>query len=197
MKSFVVYDLASGEITGYGSCQAIDLELQSNTGHVLEGVGSPATHHVSGGVLVAYSPAVAALKAATPGFAARWSNTAMQWSDLRTLADRKLQRWTEVKAERSTRIDAPLVTAMGTFDAAAEDRANIMLALQNAQAGNSFEWTLTDNSTLTLTLAQMTLLGRALSNKVAQMHATARALRAQINAATTAAQVEQIAWPAT
>lgn len=197
MTFFVTYNALSGEIASYGSCQAIDLELQSNTGHVLEGVGNFTTHYVAAGALVAYSPVQAAAKQNRPAYLAQWSNTAMQWSDLRTLADLKLQRWSEVKAERSTRIDAPLVTALGTFDAAPEDRANLMLALQNAQAGNSFEWTLTDNSTVTLTLAQMTLLGRALSNKVAQMHATARALRAQIDAATTAAQVEQIAWPAT
>jgi hypothetical protein len=66
-----------------------------------------------------------------------------------------------------------------------------------AQAGGqpfSIDWTLADNTVRTLSGADMIAVGQALGQHVAACHIKARALREQINAATTVAEVEAVVW---
>ncbi len=99
--AFVEYD-ADGEIVRYGNCPEADLPNQAFTGTVVEGVGSPATHHVVAGALVAYGAAARAAKAARPRPDDRWSNATLSWVDTRTAAE-KLQELAQATRARRDR----------------------------------------------------------------------------------------------
>lgn len=126
--------------------------------------------------------------------------------DLRTLADRKAERWEAIKAARAAAIDAPLpVAGIGTFDCDEASRANIANAalLMQTMAATlqpgevpTIDFTLADNTVATLTAGQMVEVALHMGAKVQAAHATGRALREAIDAATTAAAVEAVAWPA-
>lgn len=131
-----------------------------------------------------------------------WDWGTKAWMDPRTLADLKSAKWAEVKAAREAAIKAPLVTPYGTFDADADARANItdtILLLQTMEAmgqPGEVDFTLEDNSVLTVTTAQMVMVGLLLGQQVQGAYNTGRVLRGAIDAATTAEEVEAIAWPA-
>ena len=128
-----------------------------------------------------------------------WSTRA--WVDPRTLEQLKDSKWEEIKASRELAFDAPLVTPHGTFDSDTRARSNITDAVLMAQAltamGSpvSIDFTLADNSVVTLNAAQMIEVGLYLGAKVQGAYAVSRALRSAIDAATTSAEVQAIAWP--
>jgi len=123
-----------------------------------------------------------------------------QWIDPRTIDQAKDAQWATIKAAREAAITSPLVTPYGTFDATANAQRSItdavlMLPILEAMgAPQTIEFTLHDNSTATLTTAQMVQIGLALGAQTQAAHAKARLLRAQIEAATTAAEVEGVVW---
>jgi hypothetical protein len=124
-----------------------------------------------------------------------------QWEDRRTLNQRKLLKWAEIKAERDQRELSTLTWNGYEFDADATSQARIQIAFQQAMlaasASQSFsvEWTLADNSVISLTGAEVIHLAKGLFNRTLQLHQTARGLRADILAAQNAAAVEAIQWP--
>ena len=127
---------------------------------------------------------------------------AVVWQDDRILADVKAAKWEAIKAARTAAIDAHLVTPYGTFDAGPEDRANITDAVLLVQTMASLgtpttvTFTTATNTVVTLTTAQMVNVGLLLGAKVQGAYATARALRATIEAAETVAGVDDVTWPA-
>lgn len=130
-----------------------------------------------------------------------WS--AKTWSDPRTLAAIKAECWAAMKRHRDL-LEASGFPYLGKrLDSDARSVARINTAVQAAQAalaiGEPFAitWTCADNTTLALDGAGMLGIPVALALYADQLHQTCKAMRAQINAATTAAQVESIAWPAT
>ena len=92
-------------------------------------------------------------------------------------------------------------TPFGTFDCAGAAFTSITAAAQMASALlasgqlTTIDFTLADNSTATLTLANMISVGLMLGAKVQAIYATARSLRTQIDAATSANQLDAIKWP--
>lgn len=123
-----------------------------------------------------------------------------QWVDLRSLSDLKIAVWTSIKASRDAAISAPLSTPYGIFDCKPKDRTNItdaVLLLQTlASVGTptTIEFTLANNTTVTLTTAEMVTVGLLLGQKVQAAHAQARNLRAQIDAANSSTELEAIVW---
>ena len=195
MKTFTVYNLATGEPARKISCSLdmIDLNTGQDEGFIEGAFDRDAFYIASGSAVAKQSP---------PSAAHRWDSTTKQWVDPRTLQDFMASKWAAIKAAREASIDANLATPYGTFDCKAKDRSNItdaVLMLQTLSAlgtPTTIDFTLTDNSTVTLTTAQMVTVGLLLGQKVQTAHGTARALRAQIEAATTSNQVEAITWPA-
>ena len=118
-----------------------------------------------------------------------------------TLLDAQLRRWAAIKACRAAVEFGPLTWDGSTFDADSLSQFRILGEVVNAMraltASESFSivWTLADDSERTLSAADMLALGQALGAQVDSAHATARALRAAIDAATTVAEVEAIVWP--
>jgi hypothetical protein len=125
------------------------------------------------------------------------------WYDPRTLAATKVQCWAAMKRHRDL-LEASGFPYLGKrLDSDARSVARINTAVQAAQAalaiGEPFAitWTCADNTTLALDGAGMLGVPVALALYADQLHQTCKVLRAQIEAATTTAQVQAIAWPAT
>ena len=129
-----------------------------------------------------------------------WVSGGPKWLDVRTLAEAKVDRWAAIKAERTSREDSGFAWSGSRFDSNPEARAAIygeataaQIAIAAAQAWSA-DWTLEDNTARTLTAADMLAVASRLSQKLATVRDKARALRVQINAATTIAAVDAITW---
>jgi len=192
MSYFTAYDPTTGQVF-YGGTAADPAALASSEVSILEGA-----QHGDGWISAGQFYALPAQPSENHTF--DW--VAKQWVDPRTLQDHKDAKWEEIKAARTGAIDAPLVTSLGTFDSGPADRTNITDAVLMAQTlaamGEtvSIEFTRADNTVATLNAAQMVEVGLTLGAKVQAAYATARTLRAEIEAATTVAQVQDVAWPA-
>lgn len=116
------------------------------------------------------------------------------------LAEAKVIRWEFVKTARTRHIDSGLTTPYGDFQTAPPERQNITDAVLLAQTlasqsqPVSIDWTLADNSVVTLGLTEIVTVGLLLGQKVQEAHAHARTLRAAIDAATTVEEVEAVSW---
>ena len=199
MKAFILFD-ASGEIRSNGTCQDEDINFQAMAGLTLmECLAAPSTHFVQTGVLTEYTPVQQTAKAARPPWSV-WSNTTFSWTDLRTLAERKAGKWDALKLQRGTREFSTFTWGGSTFDSDPQSQSRIqggvLLAMQSTILDPfSVVWTLSDNTTRTLNGADMIAVGKAMATLVMTTHAIGRSLRAQVEAATTIAQLESILWP--
>lgn len=126
--------------------------------------------------------------------------SAKQWVDPRTLDEVKAAQWTAIKAARAAHELGGFVWGGSQFDSDQVSQQRIQGAVQLAQlamaAGQPFEvdWTLADNSTRTLSATDVLQVGMALGGHITAAHTKARALRAAINAATTADAVQTTTW---
>jgi len=132
-----------------------------------------------------------------------WDELAWRYVAMPTLAAVKLERWAQIKVAREATEFGGFVWDGSTFDSDAISQSRIMGAVQlallamSAEQPFSIAWTLADNAVRTLEAAEVVAVGVALGTHVATQHATARALREQIYAASTPEDVEAISWPAT
>lgn len=200
---YVVYSEQSGEIIGAFDCPADSAALQLRPGDsLLEGEAVWGQQYVLNGALADYTPSQAAAKAARPSYPSVWSNTTFSWEDLRSLAQQRLDHWERIKSSRNTAITAPLTTLYGVFDADVYSQKNITDAIAMLQAlsaagySQTVEYTLYDNTVAILNTAQMVEVGLALGQRTQAAYATARSLRAAIEAATSINEIESITWPA-
>lgn len=96
--------------------------------------------------------------------------------------------WTMVKAKRDEVIDGGTSTPAGVVDSDELSRSNIagatLAAIIAKQASQAFsiEWTLADNSVVSLDADQMIALGVAAMSHVSLAHDRARDLRSEIEA---------------
>ena len=196
---YALFDLATGYVMRAGTCYDTDLKLQVLDGAVaVEGSFERTTHYYANGTVVAYTPEQRALRASNPRKPSVWSNAAMAWVDARTIAHAKADAWARIKAERERRLAGTFTHAGHTYDI---DPVNLSGASIDARealiAGESWSqmWVLANNTTVTLTATEMIAAGRACKTVVSNLWATSQHLRGLIEAATTIAQVEAIAWP--
>jgi hypothetical protein len=124
------------------------------------------------------------------------------WEDIRPLNALKLAKWAEIKAERERREYGTFTASTGQtidIDQASQTRLQSVYNLAvDAKASNtdfSIDWTLSDNSVVTLNANQVIALGKQVYQHIGTLHTTARQLRNQILAATTAEQARAIQWP--
>lgn len=125
------------------------------------------------------------------------------WIDPRPLQQIKDDKWEEIKAARDAAEYGGFVCNDKRYDSDSISQQRIigsvsmaMLAAQGAQPF-SIDWTLADNSVVTLDGAGMIAVGEALGVHVATQHATARTLRTQIELALERGEVAEIVWPIT
>lgn len=118
--------------------------------------------------------------------------------DLLKLKDKK---WFELKIIRDQKEFGGFVWNTHTFDSDSQAQSRIQGAVQLAMiaASNntsfSIDWTLQDNSVITLSGSDMIAVGLALAQHVEGVHAIGRDLRAQIEACTTTQALDAINWP--
>lgn len=88
-----------------------------------------------------------------------------------------------------------------TFDADMASQGRIQGAFQLANlalatnAEFSINWTLADNTELTMSAMDVVGMGRALAQHIITAHTIARSLKAAVGAATTLDEVEAVVWP--
>lgn len=118
-----------------------------------------------------------------------------------SLSAQKAMKWASIKAKRD-QIEFSTFTANGNiFDAHVSSQSRIQgaaLLATNAIASNSafsIDWTLSDNSVVTLDAAGMIQVGMAMAAHINAAHAQARVLRVVIESATTVEAVEAVTWP--
>ena len=133
-----------------------------------------------------------------PSSAFEFNYFTKQWEDPRTLDDFKADKWATVKAARDAREFGPFSWGALTFDGDAESKSRLSLAAMAAQAaiasGQVWEvdWTLADNSTVTLSSADVIGVVQAMGANITAAHQAARLKRAAIEAATTVEELDAI-----
>lgn len=191
MVDYTVID-AYGSPRRWGQCDAELLAEQASAGEsVVVGV-PPSPSHAWDGQQWAERPP-------RPSSSHTWESGA--WQDTRTLESAKSEAWERVKSARAAHIDAGLSTPYGVFQTAPPERQNIVDAVLLAQTLNamgqpvSIQFTLTDNSVVTLGITEMVTVGLLLGQRVQEAHAIGRTLRAEIDAAQTIEEADAVAWP--
>ena len=120
------------------------------------------------------------------------------WIDARTLDSVKARAWARIKAARSV-AEAADFTCGGVVYQADKDRivgaAQLALMAQAAGQPYSIDWTLSDNTYLTLDASGMIAVGAALGAHVADAFAIGLHLRGQVAAATSFDELDAIVWP--
>jgi len=119
-----------------------------------------------------------------------------QWEDPRTLQDLKDAQWTLIKQARSQAEYAGFTWDTSIFDSDATSQNRITGAVTLAQMSPTFtiDWILADNTVRTLSATDMMQVAAALGQHVAAQFSHGAALRAQIEAALTQAEVEAVVW---
>lgn len=119
------------------------------------------------------------------------------WVDPRPLHELQAEKWAEIKRNRDTAEFGGFTWDGSPFDSDAISQSRIQGAVQLAAMAPGFtiDWTLADNTTMTLTKAEVIGLGMALGAHIASVHSRGRVLRALIEAPdATVESVEAITW---
>ena len=128
-----------------------------------------------------------------------WDAVSESWvPDLEKAKSNKLQ---ELKTTRDQKESGGFIWGSSVFDSDPMSQIRIQGSVSLAQMAVNLEqpfsiaWTLQDNTTRTLSAAEMTQVGLSLANHVATIHETYRSLKNQINTATTIQDIASIIWP--
>ena len=111
------------------------------------------------------------------------------------LADVQAAKISELKVERDRREVEPIRTGKGLFDYDEKARDRIQAAIIALNGGGVIEWTLADNTNVTVTNLDLEDVVRAVAVRSNTLHVTYRQLKEQVMAATTSREVEAIHWP--
>jgi len=195
---YVVYKIATGEITSAGSGPD-DYEPHLRDGEAFLPIkASPNRNYLIDNTLFEYTDSEIAQKSKA-GLDGRfmWKMPERVLIDNRSLEDAKVDQWTKVKAARNL-ADAQGFTWDGsTFDSDLTSQSRIAGAVQLAMMSPAFEieWTLKDNTMRTLDATEMMQVGAALGVHVSTLFAQGATLRQAILNATTVEEVLAVNWP--
>lgn len=123
-----------------------------------------------------------------------------EWVDTGTLQQARDLKWAEVKAQRDALEFGPIVWEGVVFDGDSASRRRITDArdwLEDMVAQGlltEIEWTLADNSTRPMTVADLTGVIRQGGIDSALAFGRARELRVAIDAASTVAAIQALSW---
>lgn len=193
MSHYTLINSSSGEVLF--TCVTDGTPIAYGAGEEVLNLGAPPYTYWDGANFVPFPP--------KPGATHVWDWPTKQWIDPRTLADRKEAQWAAIKAARNSLEFGGFTWDGSAFDsdqqAQARIQGGVQLATIAASQGQPFsiDWTLADNSIRTLSGADMIAVGMELAAHVQSIHATARVLRVQIEAASTIEEVDAIQWPQT
>jgi len=111
------------------------------------------------------------------------------WVDPRTLDEIRIQKWNEIKATRETTEYGGFLFLEEIFDSDIASQSRIIAA---SDLDISVDWTLQDNSVVTLTAEQMKALKIALAQHVSSCHERSRIARQKIYEAETFEEINII-----
>ena len=123
-----------------------------------------------------------------------------QWEDQRDVEKAKDDKWKEIKKIRSDKLEEPFDTPYGKFDGDNKAQKNItdailmLRSLVSAGQPATINFTLYDNSVVTLSSDDMTTVGLYLGYRTQAVYDRARDLRDQITACTSVSEVNAIEW---
>lgn len=176
MTDYTIHD-AAGKILSIVGCSASEITkavADAGGAGYIAGSHSWDTHRVSGGAAVPFPQ--------RPSTNHHWNWQSHTWADPRDLEAHRAAKWEEIKAAREAALYAPLATPHGTFDADVRGQTSISNTVLLSQfiPGFTTEFTLADNTSVTLTAAQMAAVGIALGARTMAAHEASRNLRALI-----------------
>ena len=122
------------------------------------------------------------------------------WIDPRTLDDLKALKWAEIKSHRDREEFGTFIYNGMTFDGDADAQRRLMVYVSVSKTaiaqgtGFSREFTLADNTEVTLQANDFVAIELAKANQVADVFAKAAMLRQQIEAASSKEALEAISW---
>lgn len=194
MEEYVVYNADGVVLRGFSCPQGL------SSGFVSEGENLMRVDeryqgelaYVSGGAYIRVPPA--------PSAAHVFNWTSKVWEDPRLLMDFKGLAWARIKACRDAAEFSTFSWSGHIFDGDIDAQRRINLAVLGAQvalaAGQpwSVDWTLADNSFVTLSASDMVGVAEAMGASINAAHEWARGLRIQIDAASTIEELEAV-WP--
>lgn len=157
----------------------------------------PDQHYVVDGALVAFTDIERASLRARPHGFAHWDQSLRAWTDLRTLEERKRAKWIEVKRAMRASEQAGFTLAGVTYDSDTEAQQQISLTLQDMTGAGgppNVVWLDANGTPVSMNMAQMRALARALREHIATQRAKGADLRSQINAAPDADALDAIVW---
>lgn len=201
MNYFLKYRISSGEIVGKVLTNGPAPECDSEDLAYVEGEGGAQTHYVRDGALVEYTQEQREAKGGYPNYLAGWSNISMSWvSPGDPMLGLRSAKWEQVKLWRAEAVVAPtMTTPFGVLHADAQGTSDIKDALLGRREAESLgmtlapiKWTLVDNTIAELTTTQLGLVAVMLLSRGNTYHQRARALRKQIDDATTPAELDAI-----
>lgn len=126
--------------------------------------------------------------------------TSKTWFDPRTMEQRKDAKWQEIKRQRETAEFGGFAWNGHVFDSDLTSQSRIQGAAQLAQIALAqsqpfeIDWTLADNTVVTLDATDMLSVGMTMGTHIATTHAHSRILRAQIESAQTIIELDYIQW---
>ena len=125
-----------------------------------------------------------------------WDEVNGGWIDSRDLDQKKADKWVEIKAARDAQEFGSFDWGGYTFQCDEVSQRRIQGAVQLASMSSAFsiDWTLLDNSVITLTADQMIEVGQTLASHVNALHVKSRGLRIDIESATTEQEISAITW---
>jgi hypothetical protein len=190
MISLIFHD-AVGKITmirsGDASSIAAEAELAVGQLFVISDVSVDiSTGYVDGGVVYPMP--------AQPDAYHEFDYTTKQW--LFSLQYSKDLKWQEMKAARTAQEFGSFDLGGNAYQCDEVSQRRLQGAVQLAVLDSNavINWTLADNSVVILMASEIIALGVALGTHVATTHERGRLLRTQIEATTTAAELNAIQW---
>ncbi len=197
MKVFTFFNAESGDplfkVSGVEGCDA----LYSKPG--ITCIEGDLMHsYLMNGDVFQYSDDQLKLKNNRPSHACEWSNALMCWIDIRGIEELRHQCWIKAKDARDSKEFGQFSWNGRIFDGDREAQRRLNLAVLAAQQAIaqgspwSIDWTLADNSVITLSASDMVGVVAALGQNIDAAHEEARAKRALIGSASTKEELDLI-----
>lgn len=194
--SYVVYSRAdTGEVMGYATLRQGDEPTPppGSTAVLCDWAPTAGDYVLDGSVVK---------RPNRPSAAHVWDRQSRTW--VIDLGTAKARQRAEINTWRNARELEAFQYGGHWFDGDLDSQRRLQLAATAAQqallAGvspePSIDWTLADNNTVTLTATQILAAARAMGDNMNSLHQQARALKAQIDAATTLDEVLAVTPPA-
>ena len=111
------------------------------------------------------------------------------------LEDVQAAKIAELKTIRDNKEVEPIRTDKGLFDYDDKSRDRIQAAIIALNAGGHIDWTLADNTNVTVTNLDLENVVRAVAVRSNTLHVIYRQLKEQVMAAETNEEVEAVVWP--